>query len=402
MTTPLVSLFLAGCVLENDIGGKDDDPVGFDSDPTLPVDTNAETDTAPVEDCNGLDDDGDGQIDEGFPDGDADGFADCLEGECPPTGIPVGGAVAVNDDCAGVPYTPDTPTADPWHARALWTFEGTPTEDSSVTPIIGNLDDDNGDGVVDRQDIPDVLISGGTDGIYVLDGATGALKWTFPELLGLSRVSPLIADLDGDGLPEVVSLGLGFELVAYNTDLTVKWRTSIGAYPGSTYLSAADLDGDGIAEVLLGDWVFDGNTGAVRFGLPTSSDFQPTTAVGDLDLDGDQEIFHRGTLYDSDGTPLWATPVPPGMEDSYPMIVNADADDEGELVLVSDHVAVYDTDGTLLAESALFTETGFTGAPTAADFDGDGQMELAVAVYYNGPLAAYELDGTVKWEVDSP
>ena len=90
MTTPLVSLFLAGCVLENDIGGNDDDPVGFDSDPTLPVDTNAETDTAPVEDCNGLDDDGDGQIDEGFPDGDADGFADCLRASVRPRGSPSG------------------------------------------------------------------------------------------------------------------------------------------------------------------------------------------------------------------------------------------------------------------------------------------------------------------------
>ena len=49
----------------------------------LPIDVCGERDWPPVELCNGVDDDGDGLADEGFPDGDADGIANCADEEGP-------------------------------------------------------------------------------------------------------------------------------------------------------------------------------------------------------------------------------------------------------------------------------------------------------------------------------
>ena len=39
-------------------------------------------DTPGEEECNGVDDDGDGEIDEGYPDTDLDGIKDCLDDDC--------------------------------------------------------------------------------------------------------------------------------------------------------------------------------------------------------------------------------------------------------------------------------------------------------------------------------
>jgi len=61
-----------------------DSPAPEDTD--TPADTGTDTDTGqeeepppPVEECDGEDNDGDGEIDEGFDDSDGDGIVDCME-----------------------------------------------------------------------------------------------------------------------------------------------------------------------------------------------------------------------------------------------------------------------------------------------------------------------------------
>ncbi len=72
------------------IEGAEDKTVPFDTGEPPPIETTVDTarttDSAttpppPTEACNGEDDDGDGAVDEDFPDTDADGTADCVDVE---------------------------------------------------------------------------------------------------------------------------------------------------------------------------------------------------------------------------------------------------------------------------------------------------------------------------------
>jgi hypothetical protein len=79
------------------------------------------------------------------------------------------------------------------------------------------------------------------------------------------RGSVAVADLDGDGMPEVVvPVGCGGDLAAYDGDSRAEeWRFALGPY---TYASPSigDLDGDGWLEVVIAS--FDGK--AYALGAP--------------------------------------------------------------------------------------------------------------------------------------
>jgi hypothetical protein len=62
-----------------------------------------------------------------------------------------------------------------------------------------------------------------------------------------------VADLDGDGLPEVVYVARQDKLVAVDNDGSLLWEASlVQAHPAAA-ASVMDLDGDGLPEVLVSD-----------------------------------------------------------------------------------------------------------------------------------------------------
>ena len=138
---------LTGCV-ENNLNKADQDPAAFDSSNSTIVDTST-TDTAlPPEACNGLDDNGDGSVDEGFPDDDGNGRADCLDLTCDATDLGTPGTVSVVTECeGGVSVT----VKDPWNVAIEYQY----TSSGSgviVMPAVGNLNDDDGTGSSRRCD----------------------------------------------------------------------------------------------------------------------------------------------------------------------------------------------------------------------------------------------------------
>ena len=137
-----------------------------------------------------------------------------------------------------------------------------------VMPLVGNFTADNGDGKIDLCDGPDVLITSGSGSIgalgkiYMLAGDTGALEKTFDGEVDGS-VTPAFGDLDGDGLPDVVTHDPLGHLVAYDHEGHVKWKnTAVSAYRNSTSsychaIAIYDLDGDGHPEILSAFEVYD-------------------------------------------------------------------------------------------------------------------------------------------------
>jgi hypothetical protein len=391
---PFALLFLSACVIDSELNEKPDEPYFDPGDSADPPDIDTDdTDPPPPEECNGWDDDGDGLVDEDFPDDNANGRADCLDVECPVMDIGTAHAVTVNDECMGTTGGGGAEVVDPWAVRTQWTYRG--KQNSWMTPVIGNLDDDNGDGRVDEDDIPEVVIS--ADGFVVaLDGSSGAEKWTYS---GNSYAGTIIADIDADGHPDVVSANSQGKTIALEGDGTPKW-TANDMLVSLNYMlhNVADIDGDGEPEVIHDTKVLSGMDGTELFEMTTTNGGGWTyrlPAIGDVDLDGDQEIALEGALYDSDGSLLWDSGEI-GTYGFWPILIQADSDPEAEIGFVGQYWTLWDHDGTLIYRETYNT-TAQPGPPCAGDFDGDGEAEVAWPAYQN--FVMYELDGSRVWSV---
>lgn len=388
-------LWFVGCVLDNSLAGKPSDGAAFDSAAGTPPDTDTDGATVPAEVCNGVDDDGDGAVDEDFPDADGNGRVDCLDTTCPALTVGAAGAVAITPACEATTVAPVT---DPWAVRIQWqvgSTSGISTPAVYAAPMVGNLTDDDGDGVVDEDDTPDVVVNvGGTLAVY--DGATGSVVWTWAGAGHYHGVA--VADVDVDGYPDVVTVAENGAVVCLDGGGREVWR-STAAVTNNTYavVSVADLDEDGEVEVIADDLVVRGRDGGLRFslGIPMSNMPGRMAAVADADNDGDQELFIGGEAYDDDGALLWSTGEI-GTYGFWPVVVQADTDPEAEIGFVGAEWTLWEADGSNVYRRSYGTPSQ-PGPPCAGDFDGDGVSEVVWPSFRT--LVMYELDGTPVWSV---
>lgn len=378
---PLLALvLLAGCS-DYELKGEKDNDQPFDTGDSSPFDTQEETDAPAEEVCDGVDNDQDGEIDEGFGDVDADGVADCLDDTCVPD-RPTPRA-ETREDCEGGEST-GIPPADPWSVKVEWQYTGSGV---CSTPAVGDLDQDG---------VPEVVFSdaGGGGTLVVADGATGRAEWT---KAGMDPYSgPSLGDIDGDGWGDVVmTIGGCYSahtVVAFDRDGNEMWRTNIGL-ACETFAAIGDLEGDGDVEVVVNEYILDGTTGAVEATLEVDgSNNWGAPALADMDQDGDQEILLENRVYDYDGNFLWGCAA--GGVGSFPQPVNADADPEGELLVAYPAgIALCDDGGGVLWQQR--TSSGYGSAIAVADFDDDGVQEYAFAA--SNQLRLIEPDGTDRW-----
>ncbi len=230
-----------------------------------------------------------------------------------------------------------------------------------------------------------VLAVGGPRGLYILDAATGELRFTHDApVLGLAA-----ADSDGDGADDLLILGEG-ELLRYAGaeaallagDLAGSWMPP----------SAADLDGDGLADLVLAD-----SGGRLRsFGqgagdLQVSSGAPNIAAASFADLDGDGQL--EILVPTAEAVHAWSAaglrspgfPVaPPVHLESGPLlgeVVAADLDADGvPEIFVSAGNGVHGFDGNAVPLSGFPVASPAipATAPVLVDFDGDGGLDLAV------------------------
>ena len=270
------------------------------------------------------------------------------------------------------------------------------------TPAIANLTDDNGDGEIDEDDVPDIVyttFSGsayGSGGVLnAISGDGGEFHWALDQVDGqgiYSSSSPAIGDLDGDGVPEICVAGTTSAVVCVELVDGVprlKWAagTELYAYGAP---AIADMDGDGLAEVIFGRQIFD-HTGAL-LGLGASGvGGRYMSFAADMDGDGVLEVVAGNAVYEMDGSEIWAS----SLVDGVPALGDFDGDGLPDVISTSDgFVRLIDNDATLIWETAL-PGGGSGGAPTVADFDGDGAPEVGVAgkAYYS----LFDTDGAVLW-----
>jgi hypothetical protein len=302
--------------------------------------------------------------------------------------------------------------------------------DVASSPAVGDLDNDG---------IPDIVVGYGSTLETAATGSTvggvrayrrnGTLLWSRVSsdfdgdtLADAVMSSPAIADVDGDGLPEVAwgSLDAHIYLVrgANGTDKP-GWprfvRDTIFSSP-----ALFDLDGDGKPEVIIGaDAHAEGppyNTPdggclhALRYddtelpGFPKCIDqvIVSSPAIGDIDGDGKPEIVvgtgiywparaHRLYAFRCDGSPVTGWPVATDGQ-VLTSAALADLDGDGVLDVVATdlndgpsatfHVYAFRGNGTQMWKTVpknFFGSSLSAGQPVVADILGDGKPEVLVS-----------------------
>ncbi len=360
----LALFLLVPACTEYEITPEVKDPDTVDTSP--PQETSPPEDTAPIEDC-----------------------ADFPAPDAP--------EASQDETCLN---EPEPGTFDPvveWTTQGSITYSvGNDFTHPYVMPAIANLTDDNGDGLIDGDDIPDIAYTAFDDAgtangcLHVVSGDGSAevvsictFTWDGAEY-GISRVGGVaLGDLEGDGSPDIVSVGYDGSIFAFERDGTVKWVYSDTLTSVYSYASLADLDGDGDADVVVGHIILDseGNELGVGSDGTATPDSHPWPSWGsisipvDLDGDGIMEIVAGNTIYDMWGNTLATS----GLADGFCAVGDMDLDGEPEIVTTihsSGDVYVWETDGTLIWEAS--TNSGGGGPPTIADFDGDSEPEWLV------------------------
>lgn len=313
------------------------------------------------------------------------------------------------------------PVPGGFSAALKWEWNGAPAWEAQLvsTPMVAQLNDDNGDGHAGPGDIPDIVATSRLGYMHAFNGKTGAIMWTFYPVREFTR--PAIADVDGDGFPEIYVRGgeQPNHVIALNHDGTRRWT---GAplpftYGGGSYVSASgpgaialhDLDGDGTSEIVYGTAILNSD-GTLRCNLPPGpygggSD-EPVADVADVDLDGQFEILSGNRLYRTDCTKIWGVDSAPGYGNASHAVGNLDADPKAEIVLsggltgqgglpVAVGLHVLEHTGKVKWSRILPGGSSYAGPPSIGDIDGDGASEIVVADRIS--LTAWEGDGTMRW-----
>lgn len=401
---------------------------------------------------------------------------------------PGAGTIATLPSCeyvpsaAGAPFLPTVEWAmtqamtDPTTGAAIpaYAFAESPDEASVYqAPIVRQITDDNNDGQVDEDDIPDIVVVMANEDHDLLGGAMrlisgdgsrvhDSIGWqSFTNAHGTFDYAPYhfsgvaAADVDNDGQVEIAALVVRqsdnlcypaiYEATRNGRSATLSLEH---VYEGANYNcgahapAIADLTGDGTLELVWGRAVFRGSdlsqvwygTGGRgwygRDDYPAPEGYWNSgyhSFAVDLDDDGrNLEVVAGRTVYTSTGGTfcelgeyvggVW-TPA----TDGYPAVADllsfaGDGGGEAEIVLTgNEDVSVYhgspryDANGlnrctlvTRLPNDPLLdpaiapslpahasgcdtTSKSFGGPSTIADFDGDGDQEIAVAgaCYYS-------------------
>lgn len=385
----LLLVALAACSDYNFAEEKDDEPGGDDTAVIDDPDTDTGEELPPDdEECNGIDDDGDGEIDEGYPDTDLDGIADCVDDDCE-VDEPPPGTITVDEDC----LAPDIEVTDPWNVAIEWQYTVPAGTGVIVMPAVGNLTDDNGDGVINGEDNPDIVFTTWNHNTLVaLHGDGSGLIWERSGYDGNSGVA--IADVDNDGEPEVIASNTSRQIVSVSASGTPEWTSASFSWQFYPQPTVGDLDGDGDVEVVFDIAVVEGATGATVTTLNGISSSWRAPVIADVDDDGQQEILLAEHAFSPTGTIEFS--VSRVGDSTFSAVADIDGDPGGESFWVTgNQMHIVDDDGTLIRTVNINPSSSRPGPPSVADFDGDGDVEIAVPG--STQLEMWEVDGTRLW-----
>ena len=250
-------------------------------------------------------------------------------------------------------------------------------------PAVAQATDDNGDGVIDAADTPDIailmgdefdssssdtersslrLISG--DGSQVHDTILWS-TWEGQQLSPYIFAGVAMADIDADGLTEIVTLVMDEDgrtdgsdascmpavyEVSKSGTLSLESVSEDAIWCHSHAPALADLSADGVVEVILGDAVYDGRDLALLWEGGEGAAWYNAWVVG---LEGYWNSGYHSFAYDMDGDGL-------------------------EMEVVAGR-SVYHSDGSTYCTLGSGSSDAMDGYPAVADMVGnDGEPEIVL------------------------
>lgn len=438
----LLGLWVQACTEYNVVKPADDEAPGEDPLPDT-ADPSPDPDDPPADDPTD---------DTGIPSTPPDPPPDL--DECPE--LETSGSIETDSSCRS---DPETGPLNTWVEWSIDSFADEPDFDEMVTaPIVGQLNDDNGDGVVDERDVPDIVATfddngGAEDKMGVMriisgdgyDHSVFLTQWTEgPDQWGPYRYgTPALGDVDNDGETEIIVVlagppaipgdapppdGPGIDVpppedspigppppptpgmepdiscypAAFSLDGTMEWRYE-GSFIdcGGHAIALADMEGDGTVEVILGKVIVNGENGSLQ-GEGWKGDASYGGAyfeVGQIpsigDIDGDgDQELLAGNTIYDHNGNEVCSLMEPS-KDGFTAIADLDMDGDGEIVMVWDHkITILDETCRELREWPM-VGNGTGGPPTIADFDADGEPEIGVASALD--YCVYESTSELLW-----
>jgi hypothetical protein len=300
---------------------------------------------------------------------------------------------------------------------------------ATKTPVLADLDgDDVMEIIVEERSYPTGYI-----GAYYGDGTDFP---GFPvEMDYIPASSVAVGDITGDDIPEIVGESYySVFAVDVNGNILEGFPYTMGNDRVFSYSSPvlADMDGDGIREILVGDHSLSAGNGAVHVlkndgtlldGWPryTAQWIYGPPAVGDIDGDGNPEVAigdqvlsgtpaSRVYVWDSEGNNLsgWPTAL---IWSINTQVIIADLDGDNEIELMWDDNTAdgkylgYNSDGTVMDGWPLLVEGGstFFMNPFIADVNNDGITDIsggAVDISGSNDCSLYLWDAGVDFHPD--
>jgi outer membrane protein assembly factor BamB len=265
------------------------------------------------------------------------------------------------------------------------------TKGSDSPPTLGDID---GDGNLE-------ILHGEFLGYVIcLDALSGTLKW---EILvdpdSWIQTAPSLYDLNGDGLLDFVVASWNFngnsKVFAYRGDnQALLWSFNLAdvAYHGT---AIADLDNDGLPELVIGDYsgklyCLNGEDGSQSWSYDAGYYVGSPALIADIDGNGECEIIFTAGFkviaLQSNGTFLWDYMIP-SYKQAFRGVALADVDNDSlPDVIFGDSGGVLRVlkgdDGMEMMSIDLAAHYGDTfeisTAPVIADFNKDGVLDAFV------------------------
>ncbi len=335
------------------------------------------------------------------------------------------------------------PLTDGFVIEEEWSWSGDadvlPEHDQiMMAPAVANLTDDNGDGSIDENDVPDIVFQTFAGGLYVTDGVLRAVSGDggtrlWPTSDPGYRAKPgfhiAIGDLVNDSPgPEIVTCEVWTDsndepqetmmVVRANGTVLSRFREGENRIPCVGFPAIGDMNGDGVPEFATGPYIAHADGTLLQF----FEGGDRNSILVDIDDDDDLELVLDIGAYNYDGTPVWerasigegpelvrdfAVADLDGAGDSDPEIIVIDSTHflwalesrTGEVrwgpvdINVPEHVpdSVVNHMDPMRREQLL----AGGGPPAIANYDDDPQLEISIAGGYS--FNVYDHDGTLQW-----